>query len=723
VPIQAAGGIRLLAGDWRAESFEVRSGRSRVLANGNPRDDRGLDLEITALDLALLPLEISGLVNGRMFLQLAEDRIEHRIDLDASGIAYGGLAADTLHIRPRDDGGLNLDAVGVRRGDGDPANLSVQLKGHALGSDVDLQAHTEGLSLQAELRGKLSGWQDPGQVRWDGNLSRMSLLPANHPGLHLQQAAPLKLSAQSISISSACVTGVGDSVLCLESEWNAAGHFNGRADLHEFSLDSIAWLPERAFQMTQVANGTLELGWRNGQSLTGQGRVNLSPGLVHLAEDEELVIRTGEGVIRFAIRDDSLLDGQIDLELPGNGLIDIDFSLPDVVNAPLDDVNGRVRVQLADVGAIWRLAPIFDTLDGALDLDLEVTGGLGQPNIAGQVSFTDGLFVHEASGLTLGQINLAGNLNNQQLSRISGTFQAGEGRGDIDLELDLADMTSAGMVIHLKGEKLTLIDVPSLKLVANPDLGARFEEGLIQVDGRIYVPETVISPTRLPSEAATESDDVRIVAGQPSVRSPDAEPMEEFAITGTVELELGPGVRLDIDVAELGLSGKTRFTWEGRKVPTANGQFNLAGEILAFGQRLEVTSGRIGFPDVPADNPHLNIRAERQIWGNPQVQRAGLMITGTLNQMVSEPYTVPLTTRERAQTLLVTGSDFDYDQGVGAVSAGMYVLPRLYLSYGIGVFERGNVISARYDISERFGVKATSGEKDTGMDITYTIEK
>jgi autotransporter translocation and assembly factor TamB len=87
-----------------------------------------------------------------------------------------------------------------------------------------------------------------------------------------------------------------------------------------------------------------------------------------------------------------------------------------------------------------------------------------------------------------------------------------------------------------------------------------------------------------------------------------------------------------------------------------------------------------------------------------------------------EAYTVPLTTEERALTLLATGSDFDYEEGVGAIDFGTYVAPKLFLSYGIGVFDRENVISARYDLKKGFGIKATSGKRESGLDVNYRIE-
>ncbi len=136
-----------------------------------------------------------------------------------------------------------------------------------------------------------------------------------------------------------------------------------------------------------------------------------------------------------------------------------------------------------------------------------------------------------------------------------------------------------------------------------------------------------------------------------------------------------------------------------------------------------ITEGTISFPGVPADNPHLDIRAERRIYGNSEIHRAGVFVNGTLKSMVVEPYTDPMTTRERAQTLLITGSDFNMERGVGAVDIGTYIAPRIYVSYGIGIFEDENVISLRYDLGRRWGIKVTSGQRTTGVDINYVIER
>ena len=157
-------------------------------------------------------------------------------------------------------------------------------------------------------------------------------------------------------------------------------------------------------------------------------------------------------------------------------------------------------------------------------------------------------------------------------------------------------------------------------------------------------------------------------------------------------------------------------------MPYANGLYEVDGTISAFGQVLEISRGAVRFPNVPADSPVLRIRAEREIYGNTQVKRAGVLVDGPLSRPSIDPYTQPATTEERALTLLVTGSDFDFEQGVGAIDFGTYIAPRMFVSYGIGVFERDNIVSARFDLPKGFGIKASSGDKETGVDLNYRIE-
>src|SRR5690606_23839566 len=139
-----------------------------------------------------------------------------------------------------------------------------------------------------------------------------------------------------------------------------------------------------------------------------------------------------------------------------------------------------------------------------------------------------------------------------------------------------------------------------------------------------------------------------------------------LALHGRVGLTLGDDVVVDFDAAQTRLTGAVAFDWNGPPMPTATGEYKVSGRFEAYGQLLEITEGSVRFPGVPANNPQLRIRAEREIFGNPQIRTAGVLVTGSARDPELEVYTNPETTEERALTLLVTGSDFDYEQGVGA---------------------------------------------------------
>jgi translocation and assembly module TamB len=61
--------------------------------------------------------------------------------------------------------------------------------------------------------------------------------------------------------------------------------------------------------------------------------------------------------------------------------------------------------------------------------------------------------------------------------------------------------------------------------------------------------------------------------------------------------------------------------------------------------------------------------------------------------------------------------------GGAALTVGQYLSPRLYLSYGVGLFEPGDVITLRYKLSDELALQTQRGPEDTRAGIEYRIEK
>jgi len=158
-------------------------------------------------------------------------------------------------------------------------------------------------------------------------------------------------------------------------------------------------------------------------------------------------------------------------------------------------------------------------------------------------------------------------------------------------------------------------------------------------------------------------------------------------------------------------------------MPIGRGTIRLVdGSYRAYGQNLEVTEGDVLFTGNPIDNPVLQIAAVRDIFGDAQVDFAGVRIQGPAQRPDISLFTDPPTTSEKALSYILTGADFDHAGGQGAFNVGFWVLPKLFVSYGVGLFDTGNVLAARYELSRRWGLRATSGERDTGVDVSFIID-
>ena len=54
---------------------------------------------------------------------------------------------------------------------------------------------------------------------------------------------------------------------------------------------------------------------------------------------------------------------------------------------------------------------------------------------------------------------------------------------------------------------------------------------------------------------------------------------------------------------------------------------------------------------------------------------------------------------------------------------GKYLSPGFFVSYGIGLFEPGTVITLRYEFSDRWALEATDAPEEQRAGINYRIER
>lgn len=728
-PVSASGGIEVSANAVSAKDLGIRSGASSLLLNGFPDDGNGLAFSANIADLGDFLQGGVGVLNAEGTLHMQSGWPVLIVDARGSDIGWRNVHVSSLAATGGNGGRAGADSIvvslaGARLGDTELDGIDARI---VFGPDrqaLDINAVSGTRRANAQLTGAIAGGRETGTPwNWSGELLKLELALSEQDRIHLAKPVAVRFSAEDATLETACLAGSRGAGACLEAVWSDSGGAEATANIERWPLDSISEVLGLQVRLSQHADGTLRMSLPPSGKPSGSADFRITAGTVSYAGDPEPLLETGDGALAFTLTGGRLTSGVIDIPIPGQGLIDLDYDIPDVTRGLDAELRGTLLIDMSDLDVISVMVPRVDRVSGSLKADLVLGGSVRQPYFRGALDLHDGVLENRASGLKLEDITLSGSLSGDGQTVLTGGFRAAEGAGSLEALVDLRDIQQPKFELNVSGEKLKLFDSNDLTVVIDPDLSVAFEPGTVTIGGEIGIPSALVAPAVIPEQTIAESPDLVITAGRPAGEVTEQEESRPVSILGGLKLRLGDDVRLDLKVAELGVTGAVDFDWQGGAVPVADGGFNLSGEILAFGQLLDIAQGDIGFPGVPADNPHLNIRAEREIFGNSEVRRAGLLIAGTVRRPVIEPYTDPMTNRDRAQTLLVTGSDFNMERGVGAVDIGTYIAPRIFVSYGVGVFDDDNILSIRYDLGRGWGIKATSGERQTGVDISYTVDQ
>lgn len=203
---------------------------------------------------------------------------------------------------------------------------------------------------------------------------------------------------------------------------------------------------------------------------------------------------------------------------------------------------------------------------------------------------------------------------------------------------------------------------------------------------------------------------------------------------------------------------------EPGQVTRGTGELDIAGGTFkAYGQDLTIERGQLVFASGPIDNPGLDLRAVRTAADGV---KAGFEVRGTLESPELTLRSDPAMAESDALAYLVLGRRLDQKsspregsrvaEAAGAlglkggnllakkiagrfgleeariesdgslqdasVVLGKYLSPRLYVSYGVGLFVPVSTFRLRYLLSGAWTVQAETGA-GTGADLLYSIEQ
>ena len=440
--------------------------------------------------------------------------------------------------------------------------------------------------------------------------------------------------------------------------------------------------------------------------------------------------------------------GSVDGRLTASGL--------GSASTPLD---GRLRVQLPSLAVAGALLPQLANVDGKLDLDATLGGTLDAPILGGELRARDLVADVPELGIELRAGRLRIVPDGTDRFAIEGGLRSGDG----ELSVVGNARTDGEIRVTVEGRDFLAADRPGTRVVVTPALTVASTPGRIDVQGSVAVPAATIDLQRLSrggGRARAPSPDVVVIDDEQRLAQ-DSAALPLFA---TVEVRLGERVKLVGFGLDATVAGSLQVSERPGAVTTGSGEIRVAGTYKAYGQDLTVRQGQLRYAATPLDDPRLNIVAVRVV----DSVTAGLRVTGRAQAPQLEVFSDPAMGQSSALSYLVAGKPLeDIGQGdaegdalqsaarslgtaaggllaknvgrrlgldeVGikesaaiggeVLTIGQYLSPRLYLSYGVGLFKPGEVVTLRYKLSDALSIEAENANESSRAGIEYRYEK
>ena len=747
--------LRITPANFLDGSLLLVTGGSRIHAVGRhgAQTDAVVSLDIASLG-DWLP-NASGRLQGQFTVTGAWPKLAVRGRLQGNGLGADARRIDALQLTAsipdiaQPGGDLDLVLHGVHASGLDFDDVRLQGSGNARSHHLQLRANGRQISASLALAGN---WQ-ANAGKWTGTLSGVELAPQGMPAWRQQQSSTIVWQNGTTTVSQFCLTA-GIPRLCLSADRNAQGATAAKYTLQQLPLQLLATLagganPLRASgeisgagQFTIAADGSLD------------GHASLTAGAGSIAyassPDHPLLAWSSLGVEAEAAGTNQHL--RLHGALGDGGHIAGDITVGGADRA----LQGTIDADLRSLAFLEALSSEIANVHGSLAGNLQLSGTLTAPQFQGRIR-TEGFSAElPRAGLKLhdGEFAVSGDAQ----GRLAITGQVASGKGVLHIDGNTGLSADAPLTLDLKGDNVLVADIPAAHVLASPDLHISRVDGVFALTGSVAIPSAKVAVEKLPGQGPAQASPDVVVVDQPQTTQ-----VAPLAMNADIEVKLGD----DVKVQGYGLDGSVHGQLAVRAQPgrtaTGRGQISVDGKYQAYGQDLAIERGRLLFAGTRLDNPGLDIRAVRKI--RSEDITVGLSVRGTAQRPILTVFSDPAMEQAEALSYLVTGrplnalksgegdtlntaaqalgglagdrlaksigSRLGLEAGVSssealggsAFTAGKYLSPRLFLSYGVGLFSPGQVITLRYTLNRFLQFEAENATTGNRASFNYRIEK
>jgi len=760
-----AGRVHLeLAGDrYRLPRLDLRSGSARLAASGSFTKDVGnLDWRLEAPNLGEALPDAGGslMAQGNLAGPWRAPRI--RAQANGQSIVFQTYNTATLALTADVDLAgngplqIDLDAANVGVGERRFDTVTLDGRGTRKAHDMALAVRAPEGTFDLALSGGLQGLE-----AWSGEVRRLDLSNEQTGKWSLAGPAALTAGTAGASLRSFCWTS-GGARLCAEGQWTQTGPWNASGTIAELPFALFKPFLPPDLEITGSVNGSFQGQGSTRGFVTAAVDLRPGPGEVQYPTKtgETARIRFDQGVVTLHAGSDGVT-GHAALAFENTGILQADLRLPqyNAIGLPLESqtLGGRIQADFTNLGLVEAFVPDLENPRGALTADLTLAGTVAVPRAIGAVELQNAQVDVPRLGLEMRQIGLTARSDEHGVLQLQGTARSGGGTvtiaGDVPLDKRPAKIT-------VEGRRFLASDTKEARVIVSPRLQIAAEYPRVDITGDVEVPETEIVQEKRKRAAVAVSQDVIIVP-----------PSEERVQTPKQALELHARIRVilgdKVNVKAFGFSGRPTGSLlvieEPGKTTAGVGELEVKdGVYKSYGQDLTLDRGRVVFAGGPLDNPGLDLRAYRKA---DDGTIAGMNIRGTLKSPQATLYSEPPMGESDALAYLLLGhplgqaspqegdmlanaanslglkggnliakklaARFGLEEArvettgglkEASVVVGKYLSPRLYVTYGLGLFEPVSTFKIRYLLGRAWTLQAEQGV-GTSADFLYTVER
>ncbi|MCB1554710.1 MAG: translocation/assembly module TamB domain-containing protein [Xanthomonadales bacterium] len=737
-PMSARGGLVLTAAEPPAGDLQLRYGEGAARVTGR---DGGIDLDLKRFDLHGLVPGLTATVDGALHGVWPWSTLAIHGDVHVGAVTWQAWRVRELHVQgglSSDHGPLRLVAEGVASDSVEgSARLEAELAGHPDALQGRLMLEHELVSMASTFTASLDGAVQKASV------SALRIEHARLDAFTLQQPLHWSATDRGWTLEPACLSD-GHASVCVQREAVDAPLL---ARVEEVELARLSRLLDVASPVR--VRGVLRADLDARPTATGwslhRAELHLGQGGVEAIDEGDVVsVLDWEHLSASILPEDEFLRMRVDGQLVEAGSVRADLRLTELSQGGLERAVGDVELDVPQVAWLGVLTPDLVGAEGRLRADLH-RADADEATWRGSVHLDDLRGSIPALGLILAESSIEARRDDGRWL-LEGLIDSGQGPLRIEgLWPDQGQPTA-----RVVGQSVRLSDTRTLRLIASPDLKLSYAEGRVSVAGTVQVPEARLDLERLEAGETVSSD---VVVLDPVEQAERPGP----PVSAEVDLVLGESVSLRGFGFDGGIQGKLRIRERPGRSAEGRGTLDVRGQYRAYGQDLQIVRGRLLFAGGALDNPGIDLRAVRKlrevevgidvqgqarapelrVWSNPALDEAEAVSYLVLGQPLrsaggGDGERLGQAAAALGGNLLAAqlGGRLGVDSigvsdsaalGGSAFTIGKYLSPSLFLSYGIGLFESGHVVTLRYLLSERADIEVESA-RESRVGVNYRWE-